>query len=142
MVIVNPFAGYLFLTFIWPGSSSEFYYSRMFEYLFWKLPFHFGILIINIISWRAYRRGLYFGLILEKALSVGRMAMIVCGASIAFAFITIESPVAFVLWLPLLHFSAGSQARVAIYVFICIFLLFAEVQYFKRLGAQNRITVT
>lgn len=93
-----------------------------------------GMVVANVVSWIGFRRGLNWGWIAEQILSLGRMAMLVCGATVApIAIVMGLSAVSFTFWVPLVRAS----------VEIGLWLLWsgvsvalgAEAIYFRRVRA-------
>jgi len=131
-LMLNPIAAFIFLRYIFPGYQSDAYDEQYRDYIVRRLPFHIFVIGLNLLSWYFYKNGSKFGLLAEKALSLSRMLMIICGASIVFAFITIESPIADILWKPM-HVYLLNDTLILLYIMVCLLLFCAEFFYYKKL---------
>ena len=132
LLLANPICAFLYIKYISPTHESQFYLRYLAEFYIYKLPWHAIVIVANIISWKMYLNGSNIGLNTEKLLSAGRMAMDVCGASLVFAFINLESPLNYVIWIPAIAYILHNEYTIA-YIMICLFLLVGEIFYYRKL---------
>lgn len=99
-----------------------------------------SVFLANLGAWWFFRRGNGWAYLAERTLSVGRMAMCCAVGSILFLFIVGLSPVALVLWIPLIGWLGRSNKAEVLTVWwgTCLALLALEVCYYRSLRAARR----
>ncbi len=139
LIIIGPFVGYLRCNF----ECNNIYGN---DSMHQRFTFHLIVLVLNIVAWIEFRRGSSFGTIFERVLSIGRMLMIICGSSVAFAFFNMESPLYETVWRPLISLMQdGFRVRenglnehgFCLYIFACGMLLTAESIFFAKLDFRQ-----
>lgn len=103
-----------------------------------EFPLHVFIFVLNVAAWIIYRKRGAFGVFYERLLSIGRMMMILFGASVGFGFINMESPVYDIIWYPLMKLINWHGANgIVLYLFCCGMLMCAEVNYCVKLDGRQ-----
>lgn len=104
---------------------------RMNQYLVNGLVF-----LVNLASWFMFRKSNPVGFTIERVLSLGRMAMCGAIASLLLSPLVLWSPIAEVLWFPLMDVSKQSQKHqgfVSLWM-VCLAIFGLEILYFKSIG--------
>lgn len=90
------------------------------------------VFLSNLGSWCFFRRGNRFAYIVERALSLGRMAMCFAIGSIVLGSLAVMlSPIQLVLWFPL--FDLDTTRSVIVLWTTCLALIALEICYFRSL---------
>lgn len=99
-----------------------------------------AVFLINLLSWWLFRRGNSFGYMIERALSVGRMAMSCAVASVILTFAFGYSPISEAVWSYGFSFMGhlSNEHRIPFFWAFCFSLLGLEILYFRSLREMHQ----
>jgi hypothetical protein len=100
------------------------------------------VFFANVISWWFFRKGTFSGYVIERALSVGRMAMCCAVVSFVLMFSIMYSPIAEVFWSHTLSLMGHlpNEYRIPFLWIVCFSLLGLEILYFRSIREMHQQT--
>ncbi|MBF6570956.1 MAG: hypothetical protein IVW54_18990 [Candidatus Binataceae bacterium] len=108
----------------------------------WKLDqyaVNTAVFLLNLGAWWLFRSGSQPAYVVERLLSLGRMAMCCAIGSIMLAFAAGYSPIAEVLWLPLMNWIGRPHTTYGFPMLwaVCFGVLALEILYFRSIGQTH-----